>query len=422
MEFLDDILNRDAEDQPEDQREDQQETARPAERESDAWEDLLRGVSYDEPEVETPKPAEKRHFGAKLKLSGTQQIVLGVLGVVVIGVWVGIILLITRSLPARGRSSAAPDGGAQATIVSPDEDMEGEPASRPTETPEPEATPTPLPLFTRYDRQIQEDPTNPSLYVQRAREYIDRAAYRAAVRDLQQAKQLDDEIPALYVELGWAHYYLGEWQAAESAFDTAIALDQDLPRAHFGLGKLYYYEGRYEEAATAFDWAAEIDRRHAEAEAWLAIASARMEDLQEAEGAVTRAMSLTQDLPIVYIARSWARRIQDPPDIDGAQGDLLYAQELEPNDFLTLNALATFYLNHRSERLAEAEQLAVYAQNWAKNSPERAVALHTLGRIYLKQGREPDAYEVLNEAADLISADGQIPLAGLVEDLERAAQ
>ena len=59
--------------------------------------------------------------------------------------------------------------------------------------------------------------------------------------------------------------------------------------------------------------------------------------------------------------------MQDPPDIDGAQGDLLYARELEPNGFISLNALANFYLEYRPERLAEAELLAHYAYNWAQN-------------------------------------------------------
>ena len=64
--------------------------------------------------------------------------------------------------------------------------------------------------------------------------------------------------------------------------------------------------------------------------------------------------------------------------------------------------------------------MAVYAQNWADNEVERAVALHTLGRIYLKQGRNADAREVLGQAANLTSADGEILPAGLIEDLERA--
>jgi tetratricopeptide (TPR) repeat protein len=436
MEFLDDILNQDAEEEPEDQ----QTTERSEEPEGDAWEDLLAGVNYDETEEQAPERPKRSRSRGGLKLSGTQKIVLGVLGVLVIGVWIAIILVVTRSLPAGGGSPPAPDDDAEVTVVSyadvtpntqgtatvasadGDSEANEEPTSEPTETAEPQATPTPLPIFTQYDRQIQQDPTNPSLYVERAREYIERGAYRAAIRDLRQARQLDDEIAVLYVELGWAHYYLGEWLAAEEAFGTAIAFDEDLPRAHFGLGKVYYYEGKYEEAAKEFDWAAEIHPQDAVAEAWLGMASARLDDLQEAEGAVTRAISLTQEIPIVYIARSWARRIQDPPDIDGAQADLLYAQELEPNDFLTLNALATFYLSYRSERLTEAEQLAVYAQNWAKNEVERAVALHTLGRIYLEQERRTEAREVLSQAANLTSADGQILLAGLIEDLERVKE
>ena len=63
------------------------------------------------------------------------------------------------------------------------------------------------------------------------------------------------------------------------------------------------------------------------------------------------------------------------------------ALELEPNQFFTLNALASFYVDHRPERLSEAEVRAIYAGDWAANDVERALALQTLGRVYLELGR-----------------------------------
>jgi len=127
------------------------------------------------------------------------------------------------------------------------------------------------------------------------------------------------------------------------------------------------------------------------------------------------------------VAKSWAARVPDRDnadarDLDGAQGDLLHALDLGPNDFLTLNAVAEFYVAERPERLAEAEQLAAYALNWAKNDVERAVALQTLGRVYLLQERSADAQRVLEEAATLASVDGDVALTGLTEDLARTQQ
>ncbi|MBN1246497.1 MAG: hypothetical protein JXC32_02510 [Anaerolineae bacterium] len=453
MEFLDDLLNQS--ESPEEE-EGQQTKKMPDRRASspgeppsqtpppsggtgeEAWADLLEGVDFsdtDENGVERDTRARRRREGA---LTTIQKLTLGILGLVVVGLWGVIIVLVVRSFAGQGPSSAA-SGDAQVTVVSYTNTTPGaadEGAPRPTATPDleegvvassptptPRVTPSPTPpIATTYDIQIQENPDDIELYLQRGRQYTQLGAYQAALADFSRAQELDDERAEAYVGEGWASFYSGFWQRAEEAFGTAIAFDQDIGEAHFGLGQVTYYQGRYEEAAREFDWAAEIDPANAEAEAWLAIASARMDLEDEAFGAVSRAISQTEELAVVYVAQSWARRIDDPPDIDGAQADLLYARELEPNSFLTLNALAQFYVDHRPERLAEAELLAAYAEDWATNDVQRAVALQTLGQVYLAQDRKVDAERVLIRAIDLVSREGEILLTGLEEDLSRARQ
>jgi tetratricopeptide (TPR) repeat protein len=275
-------------------------------------------------------------------------------------------------------------------------------------------------VSTVYDNQIANNPEDIDPYLLRGREYLSLGLYKLALEDFLKAKSLDKERADVYVGIGWAQYYLARWDDAEASFGTAVAFNQDLSDAHFGLGKLFYYQGRYEESAAEFDWAAEIDRQDAEAEAWLAIAAARQGDPTEAMGAATRALSITEEMPLVYVARSWAYRTQDPPDLERAHGDLIYARNLAPNDFHILNALAHFYLTLRPERLVEAEQLASYARNWAQTPIQEAVALQTLGRIYLDQDRVDEAREALNASADLVTAGGEIVLVDLVDDLERA--
>ena len=66
--------------------------------------------------------------------------------------------------------------------------------------------------------------------------------------------------------------------------------------------------------------------------------------------------------------------------------------------------------------------LASYAYNWATNDVERAVALQTLGRVYLQQDRNVDAERAFMEAIDLTSRDGEILLVGLAEDLAKAKE
>jgi len=475
MDLMDDIL--DADDEQVDQE--QSDESQPGMTE---WDELLGGVTFEEPleegperpafltkllsrfrkvetapetespdaapDAEAPKQARKKPARKKAGgFTGAQKVILGVLGVMVLLVYVGLIVIVVRTMrgPAQP-ASQTPEGGTLVVVMPSGTpvDWTGE-KNQPTtveaietavssDTPPPvpesegpsegvgqSATPTPVPeaVPTEFDAEISKDPDNADLRLQRGDEYLRLRDFEAAARDFEHVIFLDRERAEAYVGLGDAYYTLHRWKEAEQAYGSAISFNENLPGAHFGLATLYYYRGNYTEAAREFDWAAEINPDFVEAECWLAISAARAGDKQEAIAAAGRAYSLTQELPLVYVARSWALRVQDPPDLDGAQGDLLYAQDVEPYDFEVLNALARFYAEYRPERIGEAEQLAQYAVNWAKTDWDRARGLHTLGRVYMIQDRKEEARSVLNDAANLAMADERIAILELEEDLEK---
>lgn len=429
----------------------------------DLWDDLLsqtgdeeppekpaaptsKGKSRSRPEraerppkrAKTPKPAktptaskapQKSRSRAKGKgLSLAQLLILVLLGVVIVVAYLALAKVF-------GSQPAVPTTTSEATAETPLDALPTDappaatpipPTVKPTEripenTPTPVQTPTPAPpVATQFDAHIRINPDNVDMRLQRGAEYLRLGAYKAALADFEHARDIDEQRADVHLGLGQANYLLRNWPEAESNFLTAAALDPNLSEAHFGIGMLYYLQGRYQEAAKAFDTAAAINPDYAEAEAWLAIASAQSGDAVEAMGAAGRAISITQESAIVHIARAWAYLAQNPPNVDAAQGDLLYAQKLAPYDFELLIALARFYSDYRPERLIEAEQLAYYAQNWAKGDLERARALYALGHVYLAQNRKDDAKKTLAEAADLTTYQGQVLLFGVIQDLERA--
>jgi len=430
MDFLDDLRHQE-ELEPQEKRPKSAPPIEPNTQDQNAWNELLGQVKLDEevsPALETDRA---RRNAGKTGLTRGRKIILGVLALAALGLWTLVALALTGSLhlPFTGPApqvSVTP--GADLQVAAAEEEVPAPPPTHasPTETAvvptaAPTTTPVPRgPLATVYDERLRNDPTNIDLYLLRGEEFLTVGAFDAALLDFNTALELDDQRAAAYAGVGWANYYLFRWESAGEAFDIAVALDEDLPSAHFGLGLMHYYRGSYRNAAREFDWAAEINPLHAGYEAWLAMAAAQLNDIAEAHGAATRAVELTPNESVVYVARSWARRIDVPSDFDGAQGDLLYAKNLAPNDFLALHAITEFYLDNRPERLGEAEQLAVYALNWAANDVDEAIALHTLGRIYLQQGRQADALRVLETAADLASREGDIALAGLAESLDAA--
>lgn len=392
--------------------------------------ELLQDAETAEHQTEKQKASkdtdQKRILGLKPMQLGIV-VVLGLLIIVIYGA-VGVIIWRTlpgsevplpaeteEILPVFTENPSTVEGGTSNT-------PEATETSEPTVAPTPENRPTPTPAIeapvsTRYDLQILQSPNDVELRIERGGEYLRLRAYEAALRDFKHAQELDGERAEVYVGLGRAYFFLRRWDEAEAALGTAISFNEDLAPAHFWLGQVLYHSGRYEEASQEFDWAAEINPEEPTYESWLARAAAEMGDVEEALGAAERALNLDEELPLAYVARAEVRVLED--DIEAAHGDLLHAQGIAPHNFYVLNTLARFYAEYVPERIVEAEWLAQQAQEWASWQIQEAQALHTLGRIYLKQGHVAAAQRALTEASDLATVDGKVILPGLREDFDR---
>lgn len=377
-----------------------------------------------EPEAESPSPApaapKKRRADKKAaprrkdgKIKPVQQLLLVVLLVLVLAVYGALAVIITRTRPQATATPIPLLDLPTATAEFPTSTPRPEPTATATAAP-PTVTPQPA-VSTQFDLRLLQDPDNVTLRLQRGYKYIELRAYGLAVADFEHALQLDAENAALYVGLGQAHFYARQWTSAQENFKAALALESNNEEAHFWLGTVLYYEGQYAEAATEFDAAAELAPENPRNEAWLALAAAQAGQLEEAEAAAERAITLDPKYAPAYLGRAQVSIARQ--QFETAQGDLLYARTLAPYEFETLHTLARFYVEYMPERIVEAEQLALQAQNWATWDLQRAQALHTLGRIYLSQGRTDEAWQALTQALELALVEGKIALPGLEEDL-----
>jgi len=404
--------------------------------------------NFDEPEPEQapePKKKPRKQQAKKGKFTKVQMIVLSILGIFIIAIYAALAVIVLRTRPQQTDVTAiseegivviTPSGTEIAWAGSEEEstanppaviEEEGEEATEEAsieeeESPTAEPTPTPTPMAspsvaTKLDLQVLRDPGNLELRIQRGEEYLRLGAYNDALQDFNYALTLDKKRPEIHLGLGKAYFYLRRWDEAQSSLGTAIAFEEEMEAAHFWLGTVHYYAGEYEKAAEEFDWAAEIAPTNARNELWLALASARLDNLEETRGAVERGLAQDDSLPLAYLAKAELLVMQD--NIEEAQGDLIYAKSLDPHNFDVLNALARFYADHVPERITEAEYLVQQAQSWARWDIQKAQALHTLGRIYLAQDRKEDAKTVLGQAAELAMVDGKIGLPELVTDLDR---
>ncbi len=385
-------------------------------------------LAATEPEVGETRPKRQKKRGKNfLGLQPRQQLVLGVLGALVVVVYLAMGITLWRVLSGNG---VVPEATLVASVPEAPGGSEGaEALPPPTSTPEssrevgaptlPPPTPTPRTVVTRLDLQVLQYPNDVQLRLERGAEYIERFHdYEAAVRDYARVLELEPEHPAAYAGLGRAYFYLRRWNEAEEALLTSISFDADQPSPHFWLGELYYYAGRHEEALDQYQWATELAPTDAEYFSWLARAAVKSEELEVAAFAVTEAISLDERLPLAYIARGEMRLLEG--DIEEAQGDFLHALNLAPYNFWARLRLADFYAAHVPERLVDAERLVRQAQQdqtlWVM---DRARALQVLARVYVEQGRREEARQLLAEASDLAKVDGRPMLPGLDEDMGR---
>ncbi len=350
------------------------------------------------------------------KVKPLQILILGVLLILVLAVYGALALIITRT---RLQTAVTPIPLLEletATIQAPAPTQRAQPTAT-SVPPTPTMTPIP-PVSTQFDLRLLQDPNNVGLRIERGYKYLELRAYDLAINDFEHARGLEQQNPLIHVGLGQAHFYAHQWEQAEQDLNAALTRDENSEEAHFWFGTVLYYAGQYAKAATEFDWAAELNPENPRNEAWLALAAASDGQLSEAEAAAERAIALDAKFAPAYLGRAQVRLAQG--DEEAAQGDLLYARSLAPYDFNTLHALGRFYADHVPERIVEAERLVLQAQNWAIWDIQQAQALHTLGRIYLGQGRIEEAQQALRNARDLAWVDGKVVLAHLNEDLDRA--
>ncbi|MGI0495510.1 tetratricopeptide repeat protein [Alkalinema pantanalense CENA528] len=85
----------------------------------------------------------------------------------------------------------------------------------------------------------------------------------AALKDLQQAVEIDGEDSEYWFDLALTCQNLKRYDEAITAYQKAIELNPKFAYPHNGLGAVYYYQKRYDEAISAYQKAIELDPKYA---------------------------------------------------------------------------------------------------------------------------------------------------------------
>jgi tetratricopeptide (TPR) repeat protein len=359
-----------------------------------------------------------------MKLGRSQVVLLCILVLSTVAVLGALAFVAARNLPQIRLVLATRSTPTVARIPLPAATATASPSATPTlaATPTPNTTPAVVPILpqTRFDLQIDRDPENAGLRLQRGAAYLDLGVPNLALADFETAIRIDPTLAEAYLSRGQALFVLKQWQRALADFEQAATLDPMLAEALAWRGYVLLERGEYTLALEAFQRAGALSDANPRLHTLTGDALGRGGRAEDALFEYELALVSDERYLPALVGRAMARA--ELGEIDQAYDDLARALDLVPHDPLALNGLAWLYAWYRGDHLADAELLAKRALAGASDDLAQARCLHTLGWTYYRLERYEEARVALGEAASLATIDGEIVVAGLAAHLELARE
>lgn len=261
------------------------------------------------------------------------------------------------------------------------------------------------------------------------------AEFRWFVRTYTQRSENDDDIrdPDTLLLVGLAGCENARWNNLPDQFPfvlnevyaDAIKLDKDLWQAEYLAGALLLEKYNRGEALTAFDRALTINPRAAEPLVGKGVAALQKLELRTAEECAAQAIKINPNLPAARQLRADVALATG--DVAAAVRELERARKTNPRDEATLGRLAACLLLQKKQ--AEFEQLVREVERYnskpatfyyhladqlesrkrfadAERFYQQAITLrplvpdaqNALGMLYMRLGREEEAFKILTRA------------------------
>ncbi|MCC5660667.1 tetratricopeptide repeat protein [Nostoc sp. XA010] len=132
--------------------------------------------------------------------------------------------------------------------------------------------------------------------------------YEGAVKDLNQAIELDPKNALAYNKRGDAYYRLGDYEQAQADSSQAISLNPQDANAYFDRGFAFSELGKYKEAIADYTQAIKLNSKDAYAYYGRGLARTQLKDNKGAIGDFNKAIALKPQYTEAYLQRGILRR------------------------------------------------------------------------------------------------------------------
>jgi Tfp pilus assembly protein PilF len=175
--------------------------------------------------------------------------------------------------------------------------------------------------------------------------------FEAALDEYKERQQSIADRPEAHLNLGLVYQNLGQNDLAETSYKNAVQLVSDFIPARFNLANLYNALGRNKDAEQQFHQIIELEPDNGEAYYSLGLLMAEEKRLEEAEDYLEKAAVIIKANPRVFYNRGLC--LQHLGSQDEAEVVYLKTLDIDGNDYSTIYALTTLYVQQRNWKEAE---------------------------------------------------------------------
>lgn len=289
-------------------------------------------------------------------------------------------------------------------VVLPDVQPIGVPTKTPTRAPESYISEAEqlfndgklLQAIESYQKAVSANPNDPTTYISLARVQVFAGQYKDAQVNAENALLLNADNSMAHAVRGWALDFQGEYLTAEAAVKKALEIDPNNGLAHAyyaeimvdaylsGTGPLDSIEKASEQSRLALDLAPNTLEAHRARGYVLEVTANYEEAIREYQAAIT----LNDNIPDLHLALG--RNYRALGVYDKAVEEFTRANTLNPPDPQPDLLIARTYAT-----VGEYKKAVQFAEQALKDSPADARLHGTLGVMYYKDLRWPDAIEHL---------------------------
>lgn len=291
-----------------------------------------------------------------------------------------------------------------------------------------------FPEIETLSKEIVKDPSNPELYLQRAKFFYEKNSYENAVRDMERAISLDSLNPVYHHFLADCYLDGGDGQKALKTMFNVLKIHPERVPTLLKTAEIQYILEQYEESILTINEAIRVDPQNAECYFMLGVNFRALQDIPRAINSFQTAVEMDSKLTDGWLMlgdilekqndkkakKYYESAVLSDPDSPEAKhalafylqnhGDIKGAQDLYRQIIIQHKDYTDAYLNSGILYMETDSLDRAYEQfNLMTGlSPQNAQGFYFRGLVQQKKGKWKEALQDMQTASNLDSNDPNI--------------